>query len=219
MHNHHVHEGLTLITKPDDAVVSLAEARQHLRIPDDDTTQDTLILKLLLALDLLTQNECRRAFVTQTWRLTLDAFPGCWGLYSVTEANRGHLNHRVRATIQLPLPPTQSVTSVKYIDQAGVEQTLVENTDYQVDLNEPCRIAPAYLKTWPVTRRQLGAVKIEFVAGYGEPSDVPECVNPWILLQLGAMYENREAVAVDTRIALVAMPFVSSILDPVRFYG
>lgn len=211
----HDHTGLTLITKPDDEVVSLVEARQHLRIPDDDTTQDTLILALLAAAGRGAEHECNRALITQTWKLTLDSFPGCWGLYSIGDYPHPDLRQR----IQLPLPPTQSVTSVKYIDVNGVEQTMVANTDYVVDLNEPCRITPAYGLTWPATRRQLAAVNVVFVAGYGEPSDVPACVKPWVLLQLGALYENRESVIVDTRITLVEMPFAARILDPVRYYG
>jgi uncharacterized phiE125 gp8 family phage protein len=45
-----------------------------------------------------------RAFLTQTWDYTRDGFPD-------------------DTVLELPKPPLQSVTHVKYLDTAGVEQT------------------------------------------------------------------------------------------------
>src|SRR5690606_36285460 len=90
----------------------------------------------------------------QTLTLTLDRFP-CGPIY-------------------LPYPPLQSVSSIGYVDPQGVAQT-VGVADYQVDINsEPGRLVPAYGTTWPSTQCVLGAVTIEYVAGYSDVCDVPQ---------------------------------------------
>lgn len=59
-------------------------------------------------------------------------------------------------------------------------------------------IAPAYGTSWPSTRPQREAVQVVYVAGYGAASDVPANVRQAILLQVGHMYANREAVVTGT---------------------
>lgn len=94
-----------------------------------------------------------RQLITATWKLILDRFP---------------------AVIELRKPPIQSVDSITYIDEDGVEQTLNASL-YQVDSdNEPGRIVPAYDQSWPATRCQPQAVQVEFTAGYGGRDEIPE---------------------------------------------
>lgn len=87
--------------------------------------------------------------------------------------------------------PVQSVTSLAYLDTAGSSQTLVQNTDYTVDIySKPARVVPAYGKSWPLTRRVPNAITLTYVAGYGEPSDVPDLVRHAILLKAAQQYEE-----------------------------
>src|SRR5262245_36909533 len=104
---------LLLIDGPPAPVITLDEMKDYLRVVDDD--EDDLIEGFISA---VTQHlEGRdgwlgRSFVTQTWELSLDCFP--------------------RREIRIPLPPLQSVDSVKYDDVNGVEQTLSPSL-YTVD--------------------------------------------------------------------------------------
>jgi uncharacterized phiE125 gp8 family phage protein len=97
--------------------------------------------------------------------------------------------------LELPKPPLQSIEEVVYIDSNGVEQTLAASA-YKVDaLTDPGRIAPAYGEVWPTTRAEPNAVRIRFVAGFGDSSSaVPAPIKQAILLLVGHLFENREAV-------------------------
>ena len=135
-----------LITPPTREPLSLAETKAHLRI--DSTDEDNLIRSLIFASRRYCEGFLNRALLTQTWDLWLDAFPG-----------EDH--------IDLPLPPLQSVTHIKYYDTDGTEATM-DSGDYIVDaVTEPGRIVLGYGESWPsTTLRPAKGVVIRFVAGY-----------------------------------------------------
>jgi uncharacterized phiE125 gp8 family phage protein len=122
-----------------------------------------------------------RAYVTQTWQLWLDAFPG-------------------KDYIEIPKPPLQSVSSVKYYDTDDAEYTLAA-TEYTVDdKSEPGKLFLRYNKTWPTTTlRPYNGACVEFVAGYGDTgASVPDTARQAMLLLIGHWYENREAAIAGT---------------------
>ena len=177
---------------------NIADASLGAAAPAANSTDDPLLLMLIAASRRAVETLTRRALITQTWDLYLDSFPG-WEL-------------------TLPKPMIQSVTSISYVDTNGVTQTLDPAT-YQVDLvSEPGRITPAYGLAWPWTRWQMNAVKVRYVCGYGAAVDVPQGIKAWMLMHLATLYENREALIIDQRAALVEMPneFVDGLLDPYR---
>jgi uncharacterized phiE125 gp8 family phage protein len=160
---------LELKTAPTHEPITLEEAKDHLRV--DGTDDDALISDLITAARKRAEKFQRRAFITQTWTVFLDEFP-VW--------------------IRLPKPPLQSVTSVKYLDTDGVQQTLA-SADYRVDTKSvPARITPAWNESWPSTRAVTNAVEIEMVVGYGAATVVPEEARAAIKIYLGGLYENRE---------------------------
>lgn len=164
------------ITAPTVEPVSLAEAKFHMRI--DHTTEDVYIQGLISAARQELENITRRAFISQTWDLYLDAFPA-------------------GDVMELPLPPLISVTSIKYYDTAGVESTFA-SASYQLDTaSAPARIALADGYSWPSTSlRTINGVAIRFVAGYGSlGSDVPPTLRQAVLLLTAHLYENREATS------------------------
>jgi uncharacterized phiE125 gp8 family phage protein len=161
-----------LIAAPLEHPVTLAEARQHLRVTT--TAEDALILALIYAAVEHAETFTSRALITQTWELSIDTFSG--------------------SAIELPKPKLQSVTSVKYIDLDGATQT-VPAADYQVDaLTEPGRIKLVPTASWPSVKEQLNAVTIRFVAGYGLAAAVPFQIKAAILL-LVQYHEQRDAMA------------------------
>jgi uncharacterized phiE125 gp8 family phage protein len=114
------------------------------------------------------------------------------------------------------MPKVLSVVSVKYIDTAGVEQTL-SPLDYLVDMDsEPGYVVPAYGKTWPCTRAQINAVRVRYTAGYGATAaDVPQSIVNWLRLHLEHYYRNRGAV-VSTSVQ--ALPYADRLLDEGRVW-
>lgn len=190
---------LKLITAPAAEPLSLSDFKAHARITA--TAEDTLLPVYVKAAREQLEHETGRALITQTWELTLDAFPG---------------------SIWLPKPPLQSVTSIKYDDAAGVEQTL-SNTVYDV-LNVGAEYASGAIvladgETWPVTSGRPGCVRVRYVCGYGAAGSVPETLVTWIRLQAAALAEHREAVTVGERASMLPGRFIAGLLDRYRVAG
>lgn len=205
---------LRRIVAPSVEPVTLAEAKLHCRVDIDD--DDTLISSLITAAREWCEAHTLRAFVRQTWKLTLDRFPGPLGYPYPEWSSFGD------EPIELPQPPLFAVSSVQYVDTAGTLQSL---TDYRLDSeNEPARITPAYGETWPATRAQMNAVTIVYEAGYpegqGSPSDqtvnVPQSVKQAMLLLIGHWYEHRESASDFT--ILEVPQTVTFILAPLRVH-
>jgi len=129
-----------------------------------------------------------KAFLTQTWQLTLDDWP---------KDKHGHYKN----FIELEKAPVQSVTSVKYYDTEGTECTL-SNTKYYLDLDRfyP-RIVLNYGESWPsVTLRKSGGIVIEFVAGYQTVDDFKaenKSTHRWMLTVIKKLYDDRSLTMDD----------------------
>lgn len=167
-----------LIAGPAAEPVTLDEVREHLRLSGIE--QDALLTRLIATQRTALEHDYGRAFVTQTRELRLDQFP-C-------------------GAVRLPRAPLQSIASVKYVDDAGALQTW-DAANYQVDtFREPGLVFPAYGLAWPTTRAEPGAVRIQYVAGYGDDSTfVPEPVRQALLVRLeDAFVSDAVRTKVDT---------------------
>ena len=181
---------LRIITPPAIEPVSADEAKLHARISYD--VEDALIEQWISSARTAAENFQRRAYIAQTLELSFDEFPSM--------------------PIILPRPPAVWVKSIKYYDYLNAVTTLYEtfddpltttveggtepstNDDFLIDLDsEPGRICHAYGCSWPTaTLRDMNAVKIRYVAGYGDAAtDVPESVKDAIMLYCTHMSENR----------------------------
>ena len=186
--------GLSVVTEPTTEPVTLTEAKAHLRV--DASDDDTLITSQIKAARAWCEAFTRRAFITQTWDLTLDAWPEC-------------------GAIEVPLPPLQSVTSITYVDTDGNTQTW-NSSKYLVDIKSlPGRITPTYTEVWPVARDQMNAITIRFVCGWADANAVPETVKQGLKLLLGHLYERRESTITGTNVMAVPMA-TESLLWPYR---
>lgn len=167
---------LKLVTKPVKEPLTLDETKDHLKLELDDKTEDALVSRLIVAARRRAENFLWRAIMKQTWDYFLDEFPNSEG------------------TILLPLPPLQSVTTVKYIDLDGNQKTLADTLWKADAVSEPARLVPAFNETWPSTREEINAVEIRFVAGYTDIGQVPEEVKSGMKMMAASWYENRESL-------------------------
>lgn len=153
-----------LIVPPAAMAVSIEAARRAART--SGTTLDAELSDKVQAYTEKAEHKTRRAFITQTWAVTLDEFP---------------------PAIKLARPPVIGILSVKFYDTAGVLQTL-DPQDYQVDsVSEPGFIVPAAGRSWPATAKRINAVQVQYTCGYGPgPGDVPAAIRQYIL----GMVEN-----------------------------
>lgn len=195
--------GYVLATPPATEPITTAEAKSHLRV--DISDDDALIGGLITAARETAENILSRALITQTWQLVLDSFPGGSRVLSRFPSNTTVQPYTAMSPwylsggFKLPFPPLQSVSSITYVDQDGNSNT-VPSADYVVDTaHEPGRVFLKYGASWPSVALQPAAgVTIEYVAGYGDASDVPQAIKQAMLLIIGDLYEHREAVVVGT---------------------
>src|SRR5574341_384728 len=166
--------GLVLVTPPATEPITTAEAKAHMRVSSssEDTYIDTLIATARRSIEAFT----RRALVSQTWDLWWDIYPS------------------LRA-IELPLPPLQSVTSIKYYTPADVE-TVYGTINYYVDTtsSQGGRVSLTDGSGWPTDIRYVNGLVVRFVAGYGAASAVPDDLKQAHKLLVAHWFENREPV-------------------------
>lgn len=183
-----------LITAPTVEPIDAATLKLWCRI--DGTDEDALLTSLFIpAARQACENATGRALITQTWEAVLDGWPAA-------------------SAIELLRAPVLAITSIKYIDTAGVEQTL-DSADYALDKDsEPGWLLPAYDTDWPEARDTANAIRVRYTAGYGAAATaVPEPLRMWIALHAAAAYMAREAVS-DKPLSL--NPALDGLLDPYR---
>jgi len=161
---------LIIKTPPAFEPVSLAEAKNYLRITDSD--DDALINSLVTAIRQKAENWTRRLLITQTWTLWLDSIPG-------------------GVTLTIPLSPLQSVTHIKSYDSSNTVSTF-DSSNYLVDgASIPGRIGLNDGQTWPNGLRRMNVLEIEFVTGFGDESSVPETIKQGILQWVKLLFANK----------------------------
>lgn len=194
--------GLRLTSPPAEEPVELADAKIDMRVDETFTEHDALIENLIAAGRQHAETFCRRAFVTQSWRITADRFPSPmagrlteywlgqqWGLAGMGGVSQFPLTDRTGYGFMIPWTPLVTVDSIKYLDIGGNLQTLAA-TEYKVDADtEPARVLPAFGKAWPSTRQEINAVQVNFTAGYGDRENVPEMIKAAIIMFAKAHYE------------------------------
>lgn len=172
--------------------VTYTEAKAHLRLEHD--LDQTYVETLIKAARKHAEAHCWRGFVTQTWELVLEDFTD--------------------EPIILPKGRVASITTVKYIDSNGTEQTLASSVYDLDDDSEPSRLLTAYGQSWPSTRDQWDAVRIRYVVGVAAAA-VDETIKQAILLLVSQMYEHRTPEITGTIISKVAFA-VEALLAPNR---
>lgn len=167
------------------------------------STEDAYIQNLITVAREYCEDYQHRALATQTWDLILDEFPDRCDY------------------IEIPLPPLQSVTSVKYINHTGTTATMTAGlSGYFADVDsEPGRACLSYSVNWPTfTAYPYGAVRIRFVAGHtgAAPDIMPKKTKQAMLMLITYMYENRLPSAKD--IDLEFKNCIESLLDANKIY-
>ena len=208
------YSALKIKTAPTSEPLNLnKEVKPHLRLEVTDTKEDEYLRFLIKAARKWAENASRRVMILQTWDMWLDEFPPSYSLLTDRHNRVSNVLGSSSSPIMVPLPPYSSTTHLKYTDEQGALQTLVENTDYTVDSNsEPARIFPAFDKVWPATRDIANVVELEFEAGFTDADSVPCEIKMAMLFVIAHWYENREEVSMKvlTRIPLAAKSLIDS---------
>ena len=198
---------ISIVAQPAYEPVSLAEAKEWLRLSSADTGHDGVIRLLIKAMREMAENLTHRAFITRTLRQTLEDWPR---------------DPQGRTRFRLPFAPLQGVTTFKYRDTNGTLQTLATD-QYDVYTHcEPGLVVPAYNVTWPSIRSQPDALQITYTAGYasGSPSDeaaaqdvLPASLRVWMEAKLATLFEQREQLVIGASVQPLPRDFTDALLD------
>lgn len=190
--------------------VTLAYARLHIR--SLGTTEDPLVLNAINAAAMYFEEQTGRQLLTATREAWLNAFPFIGATGSA-------------ARIELPKPPLQGVTSVKYIDSSGTLQTFTGGSPVAnlFTISKPVGpfaargfVEPLYGGMWPTARVETGAVRIRYTCGYGDTADdIPELVRGILCFLIGHFDTFRSATSEQ---AISELPFgVTAMLNGFKY--
>lgn len=174
-----------LLAGPAVEPITLAEAKQFLRVEHDD--DDDIIPALIVGSRIHVETQTRRALITQSWRLTRDVWPaaGC---------------------IELLPVPLKTLDAVRIYKLDGTTLPL-DLAGFTLDKSDaPARlcfsrgmivIAP------PSPERYVGGIELDVTCGYGDdPEDVPEPLRQAIRMLVAHWYENRGIIGENHFVAL-----------------
>lgn len=160
-----------LISPPGAEPVTVSEAKANLRVTHTD--DDDLITRIIGEARDFIERRIQKKLMSQTWELVLD-------------------NFGTGTEIKLPVVPVQSITSVKYDDSAGVEQTVTPE-DYYLD---NANVDEAWLfpvAAWPADLlAAVNTVRIRYVAGYASSDLIPRSVRAAVFLKIEELYEGTD---------------------------
>jgi uncharacterized phiE125 gp8 family phage protein len=189
--------------------VSLAEAKAFARVDIDD--DDDLILGLISHARETAERLTNRQFLTATWNLVLDAFPGP----SLMGVPAGTPYSLPAHAVVIAKGPVQAVVSIDYLDMNFDLVTMPPEQYVVSDTADLTRITPVFGQIWQPTLPQIGAVTVQFVAGYGDSTQVPAGIKTWIKMRVDTLYNQRSEVAF-ARGRMERLPYVDALLDPYR---
>ena len=170
-------------------LLSLADAKAHLRINTACTDDDAYITALIKAARLSAENFTGKQIGSQTWLMYQDEFS-------------------LETTISKA--PINSIVSVTYKDEDGATQQI---TDYNTDLTGfPSRLE---VKDLPALYEYgYNQFTVEFIAGF---TTLPDDLKQAMLFIIGHLYENRQDVVTGT-IATTIPQASQYLMQPYRDY-
>lgn len=181
----------TVVVTPPARLILASEAREHLRYLSDD--QDTLIEAYI---DAVTghidgpDGWLGRAIGQQTLELRTDRF--------------------CDRAMRLRYSPIISVTSVKYLDEDDVEQTLAASGNWSLIDDSVVLATDA---SWPSTSTQPQAVRVRYVAGW---TTIPAAIKAAVLIMVADLFRNRESVTAGGAMAIPMPTTAEALLWPYR---
>lgn len=199
--------GIKVITGVATEPVTLAEAKLHLKLDDiaGSHPDDTLVTALITASREACEHYAGLALAGRTLEVSLDEFPEC-----------------EEDVITLPMGPVASITSVKYTDDAGDEQTVSSSAYALSPYGGSRRLAPTFGNYWPDAQDIPDAVRIRYVTGYAATgaaagyTTAPKAAVQAILVLIGHLYENRNA---DVKTAVEDLPpAVRALLNTIKVW-
>jgi hypothetical protein len=197
---------LTLTSAPASELLSVEDAKRHLRLMSGDL-DDEVAARVREARDDCERETQRTLRASVTRVLTRH----CWWPQGSSSGYGGSLEASYRngcGDLKLPWPPLLGVTSITYYDADNASQTL-SSSNYYVELSTEGfgRIIWKSTATIPVVYDRPDAVTITFTTGYASADTIPPAAIAGIKLRLTELWgrgtENEIKAAVDSSCRLL----------------
>lgn len=158
---------VTVATAPVSEPVTLAQVKDQARI--DGTDSDTLLTGYITAARMFVEEHTGARLMTQTLDLRCSSFDDLAAFTAV---------------------PLQSITSLKYLDPFGVEQTLSTSIYETVLIGLEPSIRLALNQKWPSIRSASDAIRIVAAAGFAA---IPVPITHAMMLLISSWYDSRNS--------------------------
>jgi uncharacterized phiE125 gp8 family phage protein len=157
------------LTYPTTLLISLDDAKDHLRVTD--TNQDSVIKDCIKSATGLVEKYTGQILQSRTYCIYYDS-------------------HEIRRyePIDIWMYPISSITSVKYLNESGVETTFSE---YNTDLTSfPSRVL---LTTTPTMQLDvLNQFRIYVTAGFTDVNEIDPEIIGWVKIFTAFFYQTRQ---------------------------
>jgi uncharacterized phiE125 gp8 family phage protein len=186
------------VIPPTDLPLTLDEAKVQLRLDPGFDDDDDLITNMISALTSQAQKITGRQFM----QATLETWWDTW-----RDVDRSQYLGIPSDRIKIPCAPVIKVIDIQYFPSSGAELTVYDPSNYQIDnksQNLPAQIR--FVGELPDLADQLNAIRVQYLAGYGQQGDngatqqdaIPGELKIWMQANLSTLYEHRQTF-VDNR--------------------
>lgn len=161
--------------------LDLAQAKLHLKVDADN--EDTLIQTYLDASIAVVEGLSGHILAEREVRQSVDTLADRHG----------------RSEIELAWHPVVSGTKIEFQDPDGVATELIlADGDFRLVNGSTPYVAPPFNDSWPSIYSGRNAATIVYLAGYGGTAgELPSDLEAAVLMMVGHLYMNREAVTDD----------------------
>ena len=185
--------GFRVITPPAAEPITLEEAKAHLRVVEPD--EDALISLYIAAARGMLEQRTNRRLMAQTIEFTTAG---------------------LRAFV-VPTAPLIALGEVTYTDSTGAPQVLDPTVLYVDTYVEPAAGVLAWGQSWPEVQAGAPAI-VRAIVGYPSADAVPAELKSWMLLAIGALYDNRASVVAGVSVTVLPEDFMHWLWHPYMVY-
>ncbi|MEW6121360.1 MAG: phage head-tail connector protein [Pseudomonadota bacterium] len=178
------------LTGPTAEPLTVADLKDFLRITQD--AEDALLARLVTTARQMVESAAARILMTQTWRVTRDAWPPS-GL------------------ILLPLAPAMSLAAAR-LRHADGSETALPLSAFTLRGDRTPAVLACDRSALPAPDRAVGGIELDLVLGYGDAGDVPGDLVQAVRLLAAHLYERRE----EAGLAGLLPDGVAALLRPYR---
>lgn len=162
-------KNLTVVTPAASTAVTRAQCALFMRYVG--SLQNDVIDSLIYSAEKYVEQWIGKTLVDTTYTYYFDSFNEC---------------------LDFPIGNVSSITSVEYIDSTEA-YVVLSNTVYDLDNKSIVnKITLKYGQEFPTPLPLPNAVRVTFVAGFGDASDVPEPIKTAVKIMVASMFEFRE---------------------------